>query len=76
LGIWGLMQGIVTLVLAFKGGGWGLGILGVIGIIFGLILMVNYMVPGMGLAMLWVAAIWAFVSGFFVIYRAFQQRKA
>lgn len=76
LGIWGLMQGIVALVLAFKGGGWGLGVLGVIGIVFGIILIVNYSVPGMGLAMLWVAALWAFIGGFFVIYRAFQQRNA
>ncbi len=76
LGIWGLMQGTVALVLAFKGGGWGLGVLGVIGIVFGIILIANYTVPGMGLAMLWVAAVWAFIGGFFVIYRAFQQRKA
>jgi uncharacterized membrane protein HdeD (DUF308 family) len=76
LGIWGLIQGTVALVLAFKGGGWGLGILGVIGIIFGLFLIVNWSMPGMGLAMVWAAAIWAFFGGFFVIYRAFQQRKA
>ena len=76
LGLWGVVQGTVALVLAFKGGGWGLGILGVIGIIFGFILIANYTVPGMGLAMLWVAAVWAFISGFIVIYRAFKQRKA
>ncbi len=76
LGIWGLIQGTVALVLAFKGGGWGLGVLGVIGIVFGIILIANYAVPGMGLAMIWVAALWAFIAGFFVIYRAFQQRKA
>ena len=76
LGIWGLMQGTVALVLAFKGGGWGLGVLGVIGIIFGIILIANYTLPGMGLVMLWVAALWALIGGFFVIYRAFQQRKA
>jgi len=76
LGIWGLMYGIVALIMAFKGGGWGMGILGVIGIIFGLILMANWAVPGMGLATIWAAGIWAFFGGFFVIYRAFQQRKA
>lgn len=76
LGIWGVMQGIVSLVLAFKGGGWGLGILGVIGIIFGLILIFNYSAPGMGLTLVWVAAVWAFIGGFVVIYRALQQRKA
>ena len=30
LGLWGLMQGIILLVMAFKGGGWGAGILGVV----------------------------------------------
>ncbi len=76
LGIWGVMQGILALILAFKGGGWGLGILGLIGIVFGGILILNYTAPGMGLTLVWVAAIWAFVGGFFVIFRAFQQRSA
>jgi uncharacterized membrane protein HdeD (DUF308 family) len=49
---------------------------GVIGIVFAIILIANYAVPGMGLAMLWTAALWAFIGGFFVIYRAFQKRKA
>jgi len=76
LGIWGLMQGTIALIMSFKGGGWGMGALGVIGIIFGLILIGDYMSLGSGLAMIWAAAIWAFVGGFFVIFRAFQQRKA
>jgi uncharacterized membrane protein HdeD (DUF308 family) len=74
LGIWGLMQGIVATILGFKGGGWGLIALGVIGIIFGLILIANYTVVGAGLAMIWAAAVWAFIGGFFMIFRAFQQR--
>src|SRR5512139_2010388 len=37
LGIWGLVEGIVLLIMAFKGGGWAAGILGALGIIFGLI---------------------------------------
>jgi uncharacterized membrane protein HdeD (DUF308 family) len=74
LGIWGLMQGIVAAILGFKGGGWGLIALGVIGIIFGLILIANYTVVGAGLAMIWAAAVWAFIGGFFMIFRAFQQR--
>jgi uncharacterized membrane protein HdeD (DUF308 family) len=75
LGIWGVMQGILMLVLAFKGGGWGFGALGVIGIVFGGILIANYAAPGIGLSLVWVAAIWAFIGGFFMIFRAFQQRK-
>jgi uncharacterized membrane protein HdeD (DUF308 family) len=75
LGIWGLIQGIMSLILAFRGGGWGLGALGVIGIIFGGILIANYGVPGMGLTMIWVAAVWALVAGVFLIVRAFQQRN-
>jgi|CXWK01.1.fsa_nt_gi uncharacterized membrane protein HdeD (DUF308 family) len=76
LGIWGLMQGTIALIMAFKGGGWGLGALGIIGIIFGFILIGDYMSLGSGLAMVWAAAIWAFIGGFFMIIRAFQQRNA
>jgi uncharacterized membrane protein HdeD (DUF308 family) len=75
LGIWGLIQGIMALILAFRGGGWGLGALGVIGIIFGGILIANYGAPGMGLTMIWVAAVWALIGGIFLIVRAFQQRN-
>lgn len=75
LGIWGLIQGIIALILAFRGGGWGLGALGVIGIIFGIILIANYSSPGMGLALIWVAAVWALIGGIFMIFRAFQQRS-
>ena len=42
LGIWGLMYGIILLIMAFQGGGWGAGILGALGIVFGIALMVNY----------------------------------
>jgi uncharacterized membrane protein HdeD (DUF308 family) len=76
LGIWGLMYGIILLIMAFQGGGWGAGILGVLGIIFGISLMANYMAPGMGLAMLWTAAVFAFVGGIVMIIQAFRQRSA
>ena len=33
LGIWGLMEGIVLLIMAFRGGGWAAGILGVLAIV-------------------------------------------
>ena len=76
LGIWGLMYGIILLIMAFQGGGWGAGILGVLGIIFGIALMANYYVVGMGLSMLWTAAVFAFFGGIVMIVQSFRQRSA
>jgi uncharacterized membrane protein HdeD (DUF308 family) len=76
LGIWGLMYGIILLIMAFSGGGWGAGILGVLGIIFGIALMVNYYKLGMGLSMVWSAAVLAVIGGIALIVQAFRQRTA
>lgn len=76
LGIWGLMYGTMLLIMAFKGGGWGAGILGALGIIFGIILIVNYSALGAGLAMIWAAAVMGVIGGIGMIFQAFRQRKA
>jgi uncharacterized membrane protein HdeD (DUF308 family) len=76
LGIWGILQGILYLVLAFRGGGWGFGILGGLLILLGIYLAVNWTAPGMGLAMLWAAAITALIGGVILIVQAFRQRSA
>jgi len=76
LGIWGLMEGIVLLIMAFKGGGWGAGILGVVAIIFGLILIGEYGSLGSGVVMIWVAAVWGLIGGVILVIQAFRQRKA
>ena len=76
LGIWGLMYGIILLIMAFQGGGWGPGILGALGIIFGLLLMGNYFVPGMGLTMLWTMALFGVVGWIIMIVQAFRMRSA
>jgi uncharacterized membrane protein HdeD (DUF308 family) len=76
LGIWGLMEGIVLLIMAFRGGGWAAGILGVLAIVFGGILIANYSVPGMGLTMIWVAAVWGLIGGVVMVVQAFRLRKA
>ena len=76
LGIWGIIQGILYLVLAFKGGGWGMGILGGLLILLGIYLVVNWTAPGMGLAMLWAAAVTAVIGGIILIVQAFRQRSA
>lgn len=76
LGFWGLMEGIILLIMAFKGGGWGAGILGALSIIFGGLLLANYNVPGMGLSFLWAAAWMGVIGGIFMIVQAFRTRKA
>lgn len=76
LGIWGLMEGFMLLFMAFKGGGWSAGILGVLGIIFGVILIANYSDFGMGVSMVWTAAVFAVIGGIALIVQAFRQRSA
>jgi uncharacterized membrane protein HdeD (DUF308 family) len=76
IGIWGLMYGFILLFMAFRGGGWGAAILGVLGIIFGGVLIVNYSSPGTGLAMLWTAAVFGVIGGIAMIVQAFRMRSA
>ena len=76
LGIQGLIVGIILLVMAFKGGGWGAGILGALSIIFGLILILNWASLATVLTFIWIVAIFALVGGVVQIVRAFQQRAA
>ncbi len=74
LGIQGLIVGIISLVLAFKGGGWGAGILGAISIFFGIILVANWANLFTVAAFIWAVAVLALVGGVIQIIRAFQQR--
>jgi uncharacterized membrane protein HdeD (DUF308 family) len=76
MGIWGLMYGIILLIMTFQGAGWGAAILGILGIIFGGALIVNYTTPGMGLAMLWTAAVFGVIGGIALIIQAFRLRSA
>ena len=72
LGIQGIIVGILGIVQAFKGAGWGAGILGALSIIFGIVLMMN---PILGAAALpWVLGIFGVVGGIFAIIAAFRMR--
>ncbi len=75
LGIQGLIVGIVSVVLAFKGGGWGAGILGALSIVFGIILIANYANLATVLTFIWIVAIFALVGGIVQIVGAFRQRS-
>jgi len=74
LGIQGVIVGIIELVMAFKGGGWGAALLGALSIIFGIILILNYANPAAILTFIWVVAIFAIVGGIAEIVQAFRQR--
>lgn len=76
LGIWAMLQGIMMLIMAFKGGGWGAGLLGGLGIVLGIILIGSYGDFGMGLAFVWTAAFFALIGGIVMIVQAFRTRSA
>lgn len=70
-----MITGVVTLIMAFQGGGWGAGILGALGIIFGAILAANYWNIMAVAGLVWFAAFSALVGGVALIFFAFQQRR-
>jgi len=76
MGIQGLISGAVMLILAFKGGGLGSAVLGVLSIVFGFILVANYSNLGAIIALIWVTAIFALFGGIVQIFLAFKQRSA
>lgn len=74
LGIQGIIIGIIDIVKAFQGGGWGIGLIGVLSMLFGAFLMYN---PFAGaLALPFVFGILAIVLGAAAIFMAFRVRKA
>ena len=70
LGIEGIIIGIVSLIQAFKGGGWGAGILGAVSIIIGIILLANIWLFTFSLP--WVIGILAIIGGIIAIIAAFK----
>ncbi len=72
LGVQGLFIGITGLVEAFRGGGWGAGLLAALSIIFGLVLIFNPLLTAFGLP--FVVGVVAIGGGIAAIVMAFQQR--
>lgn len=72
MGFFGIFIGIVGLVQAFQGAGWGAGILGGLSIIFGIILIANPLVAAIGLP--FVVGIFAIIGGIMGIFAAFRLR--
>ena len=74
LGIQALILGVINLIQAFRGGGWGIGILGVVNIIFGLLLLGNSLIAAATLP--WVIGAFAIIGGIAAMYMGFKLRKA
>jgi uncharacterized membrane protein HdeD (DUF308 family)/predicted flap endonuclease-1-like 5' DNA nuclease len=73
LGVIGLLVGIGQLIQAFRGGGWGIGLLGVLSIILGILLITNPVIAGLSLALM--LAILLIVGGIVAIFAAFSLRR-
>ena len=73
VGFLAMLQGGAGLIVAFQGGGWGMGALSVLGILFGLFLVIN---PLIGVATLTlVLAIFMLFGGVGAVIQAFGMRR-
>jgi uncharacterized membrane protein HdeD (DUF308 family) len=73
-GFFGIIIGIIGLIQAFQGAGWGAGILGVLSILFGLLMVSNAL--AYAFATPFVFGILAIVGGLAALVGAFQMRSA
>jgi uncharacterized membrane protein HdeD (DUF308 family)/predicted flap endonuclease-1-like 5' DNA nuclease len=69
----GLLLGLVGLIQAFRGGGWGAGVLGVLSILFGLILLFRPFLAVISVP--WVLGLLGIAGGIMAIYGAFGLRR-
>jgi uncharacterized membrane protein HdeD (DUF308 family) len=73
VGFLAMLQGVAGLVVALQGGGWGMGALSVLGILFGLLLVIN---PLIGVATLTlILAIFMLIGGVWAVVQAFRMRR-
>jgi uncharacterized membrane protein HdeD (DUF308 family) len=74
LGVQGIIMGIIQLIEAFRGGGWGPGVIGGLSILFGILLLSNSMAATVVLP--WVIGVFMLVGGIFAIIMAFRLKSA
>jgi uncharacterized membrane protein HdeD (DUF308 family) len=68
-----MLQGAAGLIVAFQGGGWGMGALSVLGILLGLFLVIN---PLIGVATLTlILAVFMLIGGVGAVFQAFRMRR-
>jgi uncharacterized membrane protein HdeD (DUF308 family) len=72
VGLLTMLHGAAGLIVAFQGGSWGMGVLSVLGILFGLFLVIN---PLIGVATLTlILAIFMLIGGVGAVVQAFRMR--
>jgi uncharacterized membrane protein HdeD (DUF308 family) len=73
VGFLAMLQGAAGLIVAFQGGGWGMGVLSVLSILFGLFLVIN---PLIGVATLtFILAIFMLIGGVGAVVQGFRMRR-
>src|SRR5215217_5725455 len=73
VGFLAMLQGAAGLIVALQGGGWGMGALSVLGILFGLFLVINPLI-GVG-ALTLIFAIIMLIGGVGAVFQAFRMRR-
>ena len=72
VGFLAILQGVAGLIVALQGGGWGMGALSVLGILFGLFLVIN---PLIGVAALtFIVAIFMLIGGVGAVVQGLRMR--
>jgi uncharacterized membrane protein HdeD (DUF308 family) len=72
VGVWGLIMGFVGIFAAFKGGGWGAGIMGFILVIFGCLILANPVISTLVLPFF--LGVFGIIGGIAAIIGAFMIR--
>jgi uncharacterized membrane protein HdeD (DUF308 family) len=75
LGVFGIVIGVVAIARAFRGGGWGPGVLGVLSVILGLVLLFGNTFIAAAV-LVWTIAGIAVVGGIVAIVMSFQIKSA
>ncbi len=70
VGVWGLIMGFMSLFAAFKGGGWGAGIIGILLIIFGCLILANPVVSTLVLP--FILGVFGIIGGIAAIIGSFM----
>jgi uncharacterized membrane protein HdeD (DUF308 family) len=72
LGVWACIHGVTRITAAFYGAGWVSAVLGILMLILGFILIVNFANPAFGTTLLYIAAAVIFTMGFVLLYKSFR----